>query len=118
MEAGNITGAYAEYYQAKNTASDKLSESITSKKYDAATNDELLGACKEFEAYFLEQVFKAMQKTVDAVKDDSNSTNYSTSVVDFFKDQTIASLASTSTENQGLGLAQSLYEQMKRNYNL
>ena len=35
------------------------------------TDDELMDACKEFEAYFLEQVFKGMEKTV--VKADNSS---------------------------------------------
>lgn len=118
MDVGNLSSAYAEYYQSQNTAADKISESLVNRNYEAATEDELLGACKEFESYFLEQVFKAMEKTVEAVADNSSSTNYSSSMVDYFKDQTIASLASTSTQTQGLGLAQSLYEQMKRNYNL
>ena len=73
--------------------------------------------CKQFEAYFLEQVFKEMQKTVDAVKDE-NSLDTSNSMIDYFQDMTIQSLASTSTELQGLGLAQTLYEQMKRNYGI
>ncbi len=34
------------------------------------------------------------------------------------KDNALQDLASTSTERDGLGLAQMLYEQMKRNYNL
>ena len=80
-------------------------------------DDELLDACKQFEAYFLEQVFKEMQKTVDAVKDE-NSLDTSNSMIDYFQDMTIQSLASTSTELQGLGLAQTLYEQMKRNYGI
>ena len=49
-------------------------------------------------------------------KDESSSPN--SNLVDFFKDSAIQSLASTSTESQGLGLAQTMYEQMKRNYNL
>lgn len=39
-------------------------------------------------------------------------------LVDYFGDETIQALAKTSTETQGLGIAQMLYEQMKRNYNL
>ena len=58
-----------------------------------------------------------MQKTVDCVKaDDSSDPN--SNLVDYFQDNAIQELASTSTELQGLGLAQMLYEQMKRNYNL
>ena len=55
-----------------------------------------------------------MEKTV--MKDESNSSD--NQLVDYFKDQTVQELAKTSTEQQGLGLAQMLYEQMKRNYNL
>ena len=58
-----------------------------------------------------------MQKKVDCWKDE-NSIDKSNSMVDYFKDNAIQDLAATSTEIQGLGLAQTLYEQMKRNYGL
>lgn len=83
-----------------------------------ATDDELMDACKEFEAYFLEQVFKQMEKTTKVFSDEENSDGYSSQLVDYFKDSAITELAGQSTEQQGLGLAQMLYEQMKRNYNL
>ena len=85
------------------------------KKY---TDEELLDVCKQFEAYFLEQVFKEMQKTVDCFKPEGSESDPNNTLVDFFKDSTVQELAATSTEIQGLGLAQTLYEQMKRNYNL
>lgn len=78
---------------------------------DKATDKELMDVCKQFEAYFLEQVFKEMSKTSMS----SDETGSNGSLVSFFKDQTIASLAQDSTEKDGLGLAQMLYEQMKRN---
>ena len=37
---------------------------------------------------------------------------------DYYKDNMIQEIASDSTEQEGLGLAQMLYEQMKRNYGL
>ena len=64
----------------------------------------------------MEQIFKEMQKTVDVFKD--GGTNPNDSLVDYFKDSTIQELAGTMTETQGLGLAQMLFEQMKRNYNM
>ena len=94
----------------------KLKDQINNTDYATATEDELLDACKQFEAYFLEQVFKEMQKTVDCVKDESSGTD--NNLVSYFKDETIQKLAETSTETQGLGLAQTLYEQMKRNYGI
>ena len=39
-------------------------------------------------------------------------------LVDYFKDNMIQELATQSTETNSLGLAQMLYEQMKRNYGL
>ena len=58
-----------------------------------------------------------MQKTVDCFKSEESSSS-SDGLVDFFKDNAIQELASTSTDLQGLGLAQMMYEQMKRNYNI
>ncbi len=86
----------------------------TEKDYSQASDDELMDACKEFESYLLEQVFKEMTKTVSFVdKDDTNS-----ALVEYFGDSVIQEISKQSTESQGLGIAQQLYEQMKRNYNL
>ena len=79
------------------------------------TDDELMDACKEFEAYFLEQVFKGMEKTV--VKADNSSSSIDT-MVDFYKDELYKKLAKTSTETNSIGLAKQMYEQMKRNYSV
>ena len=76
-----------------------------------------LDACKEFEAYFMEMIFKEMQKTVDCFKSEESSSS-TDGLVDYFKDTAIQDLAATSTDIQGTGLAQMLYEQMKRNYGL
>lgn len=118
MDIGGIS-SYTDFLttQAQGAAAAKLKESVDNTDYTQASEDELLDACKQFEAYFLEQVFKEMEKTVDAVRDE-NSLDTSNSMVDYFKDMTIQQLASTSTEVQGLGLAQTLYEQMKRNYGI
>ena len=56
-----------------------------------------------------------MEKTI--IKDESSSGTTST-LVDYFKDSALQELTKTSTETQGLGIAQMLYEQMKRNYDL
>ena len=74
-----------------------------------------MDVCKEFEAYFLEQVFKAMQKMVP---ESDHQSSYTKQMQSYFKDEMVQKLAKDSTETNGLGLAQTLYEQMKRNYNL
>ena len=82
----------------------------------SATSDaELMDACKQFESYFVEQMFKEMWKTIPESEFSSGSTN---SLVSFYKDEMIKTMAEDSTEQNGLGLAQMLYEQMNRNYGL
>ncbi len=117
MDIGGLSGAYTDYLTQQNTSKTKLKDSIKNKDYSQASDEELLNACKQFEAYFLEQVFKGMEDTVDCVRTDEDSSS-NADLVDYFKDGAIQELASTSTEIQGLGLAQKLFEQMKRNYNL
>lgn len=94
----------------------KLRESLNKTDYSRSTDDELLAACKEFEAYFLEMVFKEMQKSVNLFSNDKDKSN--SQLVEYYKDMTIQKIASDATEVQGLGLAQQLFEQMKRNYNI
>ena len=106
--------SYYDTYTKNNISADKMKDKLSS-DYTSATDDEMMEVCKEFEAYFTEQVFKAMQKMVPESEDGSSSTSY----VSMFKDtltQEYASLASESDGGKGLGIAQMLYEQMKRNY--
>ena len=84
---------------------------------EKSSDDELWAACKSFEAYFMEQVFKEMQKSVDALKPEQSDHSTST-LVDYFKDQTLQEICADSAETQSNGFAQMLYENMKRNYNI
>ena len=73
--------------ESKNASSTLLQNKIQSTSKDS-TDEELWAACKGFEAYFLEQMYKEMQKSVDALKPDSNDKSTDT-LVSFFKDQTL-----------------------------
>ena len=110
MDISNIS-AYVDYAKTQASTNASKVKDTAAKDYSQASDEELLGACKEFEAYLLEQVFKEMMKTTKLTEDSSNST-----LVDFFKDKTVQQIAEDSTQTNSLGLAQSLYEQMKRNY--
>ena len=117
MDIGSLnTSAYLDYVKNQSTEEAKLNKQLNSSDYKAATEEELMDVCKQFEAYFLEQVFKSMEKTV--LKDETLTTNYTSSMLDYFGDGARQKIAEESTDNQGLGLAQTLFEQMKRNYNL
>lgn len=80
----------------------------------ASSAEELKEVCREFESYFMEQVYKEMFKTIGSEKGDSSLA----SLVDYFKDGVIQNVAAQTTEQSGGPLAQQLYEQMKRNYGI
>ena len=119
MSSIDLTGLSSYYSdimatQAQTAQSQKLQQTVSG-DYSNATSEELMEACKQFEAYFLEQMFKEMEKTIPNQDDGDASTQR---LVDYFKDSSIQQLAADSTENNSLGLAQMLYEQMKRNYGI
>lgn len=116
MDIGGITSAYNDIYASASSQSASKLESKLDTDYSKATDDELLETCKEFEAYFLEQVFKEMMKTIP--KNDEEESGANSTMMEYSQELMIQSLASDSTENSGLGLAQMLYEQMKQNYGL
>ena len=114
MDIGNISNMYSDILNANNQSTTKLENKLNT-DMTQATDEELMDACKQFEAYFVEQMFKSMMKTVPKNEEMSAST---TTLTDFYKDEMLKELASDSTETNSLGLAQTLYEQMKRNYEL
>ncbi len=82
-------------------------------KEEAADRDkELMDACKQFEAYFFEQVFKEMKKSVNLTQSEDNATKQ---MLDYYEDNLTAEYAKMAADQQENGLAQMLYEQMKRN---
>lgn len=114
MDIGSLTSTYSDIYsQTANQTASKLEKQLGT-DYSQATDNELMDACKQFEAYFLEQVFKEMMKTVP--KEETSGS--SSSLMDYYQDEMVQKLASTSTDQNSLGLAQTLYEQMCRNYGL
>ena len=119
MDISSIYGSSAldstAYTNAANQTASKLQNQLNGSDYTKATDDELMDACKQFEAYFLEQMFKEMMKTIPE-SDETSSSN--SQLMDYYKDEMVQQIASDSTEQNSLGLAQMLYEQMKRNYNL
>ena len=112
--------AINSYYNNYNTdtstdSASKLEETLNS-DLSKATEEELMDVCKDFEAYFIEQMFKAMQKMVP--ESEENVSASTKQLKDYYKEQMTQSFAKQSTESGGLGIAQMLYEQMKRNYGL
>lgn len=118
MDIGGVGSVYADYManQASSTKADTIKNKIENSA-GAANEEELLDACKQFESYFLEQVFKEMLETTKVFSDDDEN-GYATKMVDYFKDYAVQNLCEQATAGNGLGLANMLYEQMKRNYGI
>ena len=103
-----------EYYSSiiETLSSNKTSENLTDSlgKVSAdATDEELMEACKSFESYFIEQMYKGMEKTI--MKDEDEEEN---DYVSNFKDTLYQGYAEMSVEKGEFGIAQLLYESMKR----
>ena len=126
-----INTSYADTY-------DKTSSDLTDTGTDfsKASDDELMSVCKDFESYFVEQMLKSMEKMakIDSDDDDSSTSLFNSmasiggdsdsamsTLGSYFGDEMIKNYAQLFTETnngKGLGIAQTLYEQMKRNYSV
>lgn len=116
VNMSDIASMYSDAYaSAANQAANKLQSQLKGTDYSKATDDELMAACKQFEAYFVEQLYKGMMKTIPQSQETSN---YTSQMMDFYKDKMIQSMAEQTTQQSDLGLARMLYEQMKRNYSV
>lgn len=113
MDISSLTSGYLD--QIKESASTSKAESAVKSNYTSASDEELMDACKQFEAYFVEQMFKEMQKSVPKNEDTDGPTS---NLVSYFKDNLTQQYAAAAVEQQDTGLAGMLYEQMKRNYGL
>ncbi len=129
-----ITGLdniYNNNYTTKKT--DSLENKLNSSDLSSATDDELMSVCKDFESYFVEQMLKSMEKMSKIDSDDDDDSSLFSSMAgitgtsdsgmstlsSYFGGEMLSQLADSITESnggKGLGLAQTLYEQMKRNY--
>ena len=99
---------------AQNAAAEAMSSRAANsinKNYENATDEELMTACKQFESYFIEQVYKEMLETIPKEEYSSQATS---TLVDYYKEQMVQEMAATTSEQSGMGIAQMLYEQMKR----
>ncbi len=104
----SIYGSYTDI------SAEQTSSSLTSLDLTEATDDELMEVCEDFESYLVEQMYKAMEKTI--MKDeDEESDSIASKYTDYFGDMQIQEYAKMSTETGGLGIAQMLYEQLKVN---
>lgn len=128
-----ITGLDNIYNNYTTKKTDSLENKLNSSDLSSATDDELMSVCKDFESYFVEQMLKSMEKMSKIDSDDDDNSSLFSSIAgitgtsdsgmstlsSYFGGEMLSQLADSITESnggKGLGLAQTLYEQMKRNY--
>lgn len=112
MAVSSIGDTYFTNYSTK--ANDAVSQKMTSQIQDAETDEEMLDACKQFESYLVQQMFKSMEESAKVFSDDDedNSNDY----VNMFQDNYLSAIADQMVNSgQGLGIADKLYESMVNN---
>lgn len=94
---------------AADTKAGNLQNKLSGIENGEATDEEMMSVCKEFEAYFVEKVMERMKKAMTMSEEDENQ------YLSYFGGMMYQEYAKQIAENGELGLAQQLYESMKRN---
>lgn len=96
-------------------AADTTADKVTDKIQTAEGDEEMLDACKQFEAYMIQQMFKNMERAAKVFSEDDDEDS-SNQYVDMFSDTYFENIANTMVYNgKGLGIAEQLYESIQRN---
>lgn len=114
MDISGLNTDYSKYVSQSSQASAKMNQ-IKNMDYANATDEELMSACKQFEEYFVEMTLKEVFKTVDLFGMNESTSNAMSTSKDLMKDSMVRTFAEKITEESNLGLAQQLYESMRRN---
>lgn len=118
MDIAGMSGLTNYMIDSNKNSTEALENKLNQAASAEAKDDELLEACKQFESYLWEQVFKEMMKTTKMFGDEDDEEGYAGNMVNMFQDTYVQEFAKQMTsESQGANsLAQTLYEQMKRTY--
>lgn len=112
MAVSSIGDTYFTNYSAE--ANDAVSQQMTNQIQDAETDEEMLDACKQFESYLVQQMFKSMEESAKVFSDDEDDD--SNDYVNMFQDNYLSAIADQMVNSgQGLGIADKLYESMVNN---
>lgn len=113
ISVGSDANFYTAMSQATNTSkaskpANELEAKLAS-NLEGATDAEMMDACKSFESYLVQQVMKQVKEAVAKSEDEQGE------YMSYFGDMLYEKYAEDITESGELGIAQQLYEAMKRN---
>lgn len=109
--AFSIDNTYLTNYSTD--TSDVSASKLTSSLQNVSTDEETLEACKQFEAYMVEQMYKNMEESAKLFSDDDDDS--SSDYVDMFSDNYYQDIAEKMVNSgQGLGIAEQLYDSIMK----
>lgn len=107
----DISSLYSSYSGSIGNVSAERTQSTISQVSEDSTDEELMEACKGFEAYFVQKMIEAAKQTLDNEEEQGEYMQY-------FGDMLNQSYAETIADSGQLGLAQQLYDSLKNTYNI
>lgn len=112
MDFSAINSINAGQYQSTidSAKMNNLSKNLSNVKKDSG-DEEMMEACKEFEAYMVEHMFKQAMDTIKSVNEQEDSSGYA----DYAYDMQAQQFGKIVSDQGSFGLAQQLFESMKKN---
>lgn len=107
----DISSMYDSYSQQISSVSSDTASQRIGGVTEESSDEELMEACKSFEAYFVQKMIEEAKKTLDNEDEQGEYTR-------MFADSMNEQLANTITESGQVGLAKQLYDNIKTQYNL
>lgn len=91
----------------KSSETESNFKDVFDKALESKDDEELMDACIEYEAYYVQQLFKEMRKTIPdgGLFEDSNEQ-------DIYEDMLDEEYSKVMANNKGFGIANSLYKQL------
>lgn len=103
----DVSSMYDTYAQSLKNSSGLSAQSALNAVGENATDEELMNACKGFESYFVQKIIEQARKMVQSEEEEGEYMQY-------FGDTLNQAYAEAITESGQVGLAQELYDSMKR----
>ncbi len=116
MSISGITGLSNSYMMGINSFDKNLTKSQNLQKKvenENVEDKELMDACKTFEGYFLQMMYKSMRNTIDTSNSFMPQSNAEKIFQDMLDEETCKNASSS---GNGIGLAQMLYKQLSRQH--
>jgi len=113
MEISNLNNDLSNYINqtTKETSNQKEFEKLLDQAINKENEEEIKEACRQFESYFLNQLFNEMRKTIP--ESELFEASHGRKI---YEDMLFQEYADEASKGTGIGLANMLYKQLSKNY--